>query len=60
MLECHLCDYYSVKKGKKACEFSDHIFVKNPIDMDKYPCEDMTYDSFLLKNENEKDISIVA
>lgn len=60
MLECNLCNYYSVRKGKKACEFSDHIFVKNPADMDRYPCEDITYDAYLSKNEKKKNISSVA
>jgi len=59
MLNCNSCDYFSMEKGKKLCEFSDHLFIKNPLDMDKYPCQDLTYDSYLLKIKNE-DIDIVA
>lgn len=60
MLECSLCDYYSVSKGKKTCEFTRHVFIKNPVNMDKYPCKDMSYESFLLKNKTNKDDNRVA
>jgi hypothetical protein len=60
MLNCNSCDYLSNEKGKKICEFSDHLFTKNPLDMDKYPCQDISYDSYLLKNEGKDDINIVA
>lgn len=60
MLNCNSCDYYSMVNGKKICDFTDHLFLKNPIDMDKYPCRDTSYNSYLLKNEKKEDISIVA
>jgi hypothetical protein len=60
MLNCNSCDYFSMQKGKKLCEFSDHLFIKNPLDMDKYPCQDLNYDSYLLRIEKKEDIDIVA
>lgn len=61
MLNCSYCDYYSYQKGKKVCEFSDHLFVKNPTDMDKYPCEGLTFHSYLEKQrESIADVEIVA
>jgi len=60
MLNCNSCDYLSIGKGKKICEFADHLFLKNPLDMDKYPCQDISYNSYLMKNEKNQEISIVA
>lgn len=61
MLDCSYCDYYSVSKGKKVCEFSGHLFTKNPLEMDIYPCGDKSYDSYLLEQEEKKDhLNIVA
>ena len=60
MLNCTICDYYSNDKGKKVCEFADYLFLKNPADMDSYPCKDISYDSYLSKSENKEDVSIVA
>jgi hypothetical protein len=60
MLECGYCNYYSNINGKKSCEFSGHLFVKSPENMDKYPCKDISYDSYLRRKEKLKDISIVA
>lgn len=60
MLNCSLCDYYSQEKGKKVCLFSDHLFVKSPSDMKHYPCEDMSYQDYLSKQEKKDNIEIVA
>lgn len=60
MLNCNSCDYFSMAKGKKLCEFADHLFLRNPVDMDIYPCQDISYDSYLSKNEKNEDINIVA
>lgn len=59
MLNCNLCDYYSQEKGKKVCRFAEHLFVKNPSDMNRYPCQDMSYQDYLLKQTKE-DVEIVA
>ncbi|HEX2926189.1 MAG TPA: hypothetical protein VHP38_08020 [Ruminiclostridium sp.] len=60
MLNCSFCDYYSQEKGKKVCLFSDHLFIKNPLDMKNYPCQDMSYQDYLSKQEKKDDIEIVA
>lgn len=60
MLNCNFCDYLSTEKGKKICEFADHLFLKNPVDLDKYPCQDLSYDSYLLRIEKNEDVGIVA
>lgn len=58
MLNCDYCDYYSAEKGKKFCEFSDHLFLKNPLDLDKYPCEDISFANYLEKKENKNDMNV--
>jgi len=60
MLDCALCNYYSIEKGKKVCEFADYLFAKNPADMKSYPCKDLSYDSYLSKNDKKEEIDIVA
>lgn len=60
MLNCALCDYYSVKKGKKVCEFADYLFAKNPADMETYPCKDLSYNFYLSKKEKKEEIDVVA
>lgn len=60
MLNCGYCDYYLTENGKKICEFSNHLFLKNPLDMDKYPCLDISYDSYLSCKENKDNMEVVA
>ncbi|MDF2984800.1 MAG: hypothetical protein K0R50_310 [Eubacterium sp.] len=60
MLNCSYCDYYSAEKGKKVCQFADHLFIKNPADLKNYPCEDMSYDEYLSKQDKKNVIEIVA
>lgn len=60
MLNCNLCDYYSNKKGAKKCDFSGFHFVKNPVDMEKYPCANISYEEFLAQQESSDAEEIVA
>jgi len=60
MLNCDSCDYFSIKKNPKLCGFADHLFLKNPLVMDEYPCQDISYDSYLLKNKKNEAMTIVA
>ncbi len=60
MLNCNHCDYYLSENGKKTCEFSEHLFLKNPQDMEKYPCQDISYDSYISAKENKESMEVVA
>lgn len=60
MLNCTLCDYYSINGGKKVCEFAGHLFIKNPADMEVYPCQDISYDSYMMRKENNEIETVIV
>ncbi len=60
MLNCTICNYYSIEKDNKVCKFADYLFLKDPADMDIYPCKDISYDSYLLKSKSEEIVIILA
>lgn len=47
MLLCDSCNYYSEANDKRKCEFTEHIFTKEIHDMEKYPCENTIYETYL-------------
>lgn len=53
MVFCDACNYYSEKNGKKKCEFAKESFTQELYDMDKYPCEEISYDSYLESSTKE-------
>ncbi|WP_133051117.1 hypothetical protein [Ruminiclostridium hungatei] len=60
MLDCGYCDYYSQEKGKKVCTFTGHLFLKNPSDMESYPCRNLSYQEYLINQQTKEQSEIVA
>ncbi len=60
MLDCSYCDYFTQEKGKKECTFTGHLFLKNPLDMESYPCRNLSYQEYLLNQNTREQSEIVA